>query len=174
MVPRMVSDSEGALSGVFGEIRSRLGLGTVPAVFRAMAAVGHDVLVQNWTAFRRTVLEGSLPRTVKEMIALVVSREQGCRYSVRFHSDSLSQLGIAPPVVQSLAEQGDCPEFSSELRQMLAFARECCLDPEGADPERLEMAGFSEEHAEEVVDTVLIASGIARFAVECGLAADGD
>ncbi|HWI51413.1 MAG TPA: carboxymuconolactone decarboxylase family protein [Symbiobacteriaceae bacterium] len=175
MVPRMVADSEaGALSGVYGEIRARLGLGAVPDVFRAMAAVGQDVLVQNWTAFRQTVLEGALPRTLKEMIALVVSREQGCGYSVRFYSHSLFQLGVSPPVVRCLAEQGDCPEFTPDLRRLLAFARESCLDPDGADPDSLEMAGFSEEHAVEVVDTVLIASGIARFAVECGLGAEGD
>ena len=175
MVPRMVSDSEaGALSGVYGEIRACLGLGMVPSVFRAMAAVGHDVLVQNWTAFRQTVLEGVLPRPVKEMIALVVSREQGCGYGVRFHSQTLFQLGVALPVVRCLAEQGDCQEFPTDLRQMLAFARECSLDPEGADPDRLEMAGISGDHAVEVVDTVLIATGISRFAAECGLPADGD
>ncbi|HWI61222.1 MAG TPA: hypothetical protein VNT75_05280 [Symbiobacteriaceae bacterium] len=175
MTPRMVSENEaGSLSSVYAEIRSRLGLRRVPNVFKAMAAISHDVLLQNWTAFSRTVLEGSLPRTIKEMVALVVAREQGSGYGVCFYSQMLYQLGVSGPVVRSLTEYGDCPEFPPDLRRLLAFARECSLDPEGMDADGLEMVGFSEDDALEVIDTVLIALGISQFADECGLAADGD
>ncbi|HWI50979.1 MAG TPA: carboxymuconolactone decarboxylase family protein [Symbiobacteriaceae bacterium] len=173
MALRMVAESEaGAHAGIYGEIRSCLGLGIVPNVFKAMAAVGHDVLAQNWTAFRQTVLEGCLPRTVKEMVALVVSREHGCEYGVYLYSYSLFHLGISRPVVESLAELGDCPEFPPDFRRLLAFAREYSVDPDGVDPDFLEMAGFSEDDALQVVDTVLIASGMARFAAECELPVD--
>jgi AhpD family alkylhydroperoxidase len=175
MAARMVSESEaGALSGLYGEIRTRLGLGEVPCVFRAMAAVSHDVLVQNWTAFRHTVLEGALPKTVKQMVALVVAREQGCGYGINLFSQVLSQLGVDLPVVESLAEHGDCPDFPHGLRRLLAFARAYSLDPEGVDPEALELEGFSEDDSAEVVDAVLITTGLVRFATECGLPPDGD
>lgn len=175
MAARMVSESEaGALSGLYGEIRTRLGLCEVPAVFRAMAAVSHDVLVQNWTAFRHTVLEGTLPRTVKEMVALVVAREQGCGYGVTLFSRVLSQLGVGMPVVRSLAEHGDCTDFPVDLRRLLAFARAYSADPDGVDPDSLELEGFSEDDAAEVVDAVLMTTGLVRFAAECGLPPDGD
>lgn len=175
MAARMVSESEaGALSGLYGEIRARLGLGEVPCVFRAMAAVSHDVLVQNWTAFRHTVLEGGLPRTVKQMVALVVAREQGCSYGIALFSQVLAQLGVELPVVESLAEHGDCPDFPQGLRRLLAFARAYSLDPDGVDPDMLEMEGFSEDDSSEVVDAVLMTTGLVRFAAECGLPPDGD
>ncbi|MDF2630514.1 MAG: Carboxymuconolactone decarboxylase [Symbiobacteriaceae bacterium] len=175
MAARMVSESEaGALSGLYGEIRTRLGLSRVPGVFKAMAAVSHDVLVQNWTAFRHTVLEGALPRTVKQMIALVVAREQGCGYGVNLFSEVLCGLGVETPVVRSLAEHGDCADFPLDLRRLLAFARAYCVDPDGVDPDSLEFEGFSEEDSAEVVDAVLMTTGLVRFAAECGLAPDGD
>lgn len=175
MAARMVSESEaGALSGLYGDIRTRLGLREVPCVFKAMAAVSHDVLVQNWTAFRQTVLEGALPRTVKQMVALVVAREQGCDYGISLFSQVLFQLGVDSPVVQSLAEHGDCTDFPHPLRQLLAFARAYSLDPDGVDPDTLELEGFSEDDSAEVVDAVLMTTGLVHFATECGLPPDGD
>jgi AhpD family alkylhydroperoxidase len=159
---------------VYGEIRTRLGLGAVPGVFRAMAAVNHDVLVQNWTAFRQTVLEGGLPRTLKQMVGLVVSREHDCPYAVRLHAAILAHLGVAQPVVRDLVESGDSDLVPDSTRTALGFARQYSRDPDRCSPDLLEAAGFTEDDAQELMDTVLLVSGMTRFAQECGLGADGD
>lgn len=171
MAARMVQEAEaGALSGVYSEIRARLGL--VPNVFKAMAAVSSDVLVQNWTAFRYTLLEGGLPRTLKEMVGLVVSRANGSDYAVSLHARILDRLGVCQDVVQCLAESGDCPALPHVDRIILHFAREYALDPDGTPTEALEAMGIDDEGVQEVVDTVLIVAGINRFALECALPVD--
>ncbi|HLN60513.1 MAG TPA: hypothetical protein VK464_03105 [Symbiobacteriaceae bacterium] len=171
MAARMIAEHEaGALAGVYGEIRTSLGL--VPNVFKAMAAVNHDVLLQNWTAFRYTVLEGALPRVLKEMVGLVVSLEEGNDYTLSLCAFGLASLGVAAGVVRNLMESGDCPEISHISRVVLHFARDYARDPEGTTPEPLEAVGLSDEEAQEVMDTVLLVTGMNRFAREIGLPAD--
>jgi alkylhydroperoxidase family enzyme len=167
----MVGEGEaGALAGVYREIRSRLGL--VPNVFKAMAGVNHDVLLQNWTSFRETVLEGILPRALKEMIGLVVARDLGGEYAASLHAHNLRSLGVGRGVVRCLLESGDCPEIPAADRLVLDFARAYTRDPDHTPADDLTALGLSEEQAMEVMDTVLIVAGINRFALECSLPAD--
>ncbi len=56
----------------FDEIQRELGFGMVPNIFRSMGS-NPALLSANWQKFKSTILEGSLPRTVKEMIGVVVS-----------------------------------------------------------------------------------------------------
>lgn len=173
MAARMIAEHEaGSLASVYAEIRTRLGLAAVPNVFKAMAAVSHDVLLQNWTAFRETVLDGGLPRVLKEMVGLVVSRDSDCLYGVGFHTQTLASLGVSSLVVQSLVESGDSAMVSQRARNVLHFARAYRVDPEGAVPSALEEAGLSEDEVQEVVDTVLLVSGINRFVAEAGIPVD--
>jgi len=173
MVVHMVAEHDaGALSGVYAEIRTRLGLATVPNVFKAMAAVNHDVLLQNWTAFRVTVLDGILPRVVKEMVGLVISRAVKCEYGIRLHTMSLNSLGVSSPVIQCLLEPGDCALIPGETRGVLRFALSCCQNPERVSPEELQAAALTEDEAQEIMDTVLLVSGLNRFATETGIPAD--
>lgn len=170
---RMIGEQEaGSLAGVYGEIRRLLGLGMVPNIFKAMAAVNADVLLTNWTAFRCTLLEGELSRSLKEMIGLVVSLRNGCGYSTVFHSRRLACLKVPEPVVQSLVATGDAPDLPPRTRVVLQFARTCGGDFDRTPTDSLEAAGLSEEEIHEVVDTMLIVSAINRFAREVGVPAD--
>ncbi len=170
---RLVGEHEsGAPMRVYEEIRARLGLGLVPNVFKAMAAVNLDVLVQNWTAFRCTLLEGGLPRTVKEMIGVIVSRRNRCAYSLEFHARRLVLLGVPGPIVDSLIVHGDAEQLTDATRAMLAFARSCADDPDRADPGLMEAHGCSDDEIQEVTDTVLMVAGMNRFSKEMGVPMD--
>lgn len=166
-VVRLVSEQEaGSLTLLFAEIRERVGLGVVPAVFRAMAAVGHDVLLQNWTAYRYTVLEGVLPRDLKEMVGLAVARAAGCPYGVRLHSEALAQLGLPDETICSLAEHGDAGDLPLRERAILHFVGD---DSRSLDERSLEVLGYTDEEVAEVTDSVLLAEGLCRLAQEVGL-----
>src|SRR5579872_1459761 len=80
--------------GVFLEIERELGFGIVPNVFRAMAGQP-AVLRATWDLFRATVLEGELPRIVKEMVGIVVSSANNSEYALKVHLHSLGVQGVA-------------------------------------------------------------------------------
>lgn len=170
---RMVSEQDaGSLAPVYAEIRERMGLGVVPAVFRAMAAVGADVLTQNWTAYRCTVLEGALPRGLKEMIGLVVARSVGSGYALLLHARSLAALGVSAEVIRSLADSGDAAYLPLRERAMLRFAEGYNGSSDDVSLYSLEGFGFTEEEVGEVADTVLLTEGLCRFAREAELTAE--
>lgn len=173
MSVRMVEEHEaGSLTGVYQEIRSLLGLGFVPNVFKAMAALNIDVLLQNWTAWRETLLGGESPRWLKEMVGLVVSRENGSHYSLPLHRQSLALLGIAPEVIDRLAATGDAETLSAPVRRVLSLARAYNRAASLASVDDLEAAGLTEEEVHEVIDTVLIVTGVNRFAEESSVPLD--
>ncbi|MFZ5815105.1 MAG: carboxymuconolactone decarboxylase family protein [Bacillota bacterium] len=170
----MISEREaGPLAPIFAEIRERMALGVVPAVFRAMAGVGTDVLTQNWTAYRETVLEGHLPRSLKEMVGLVVARAGGCPYGIGLYSRGLAVLGISAEVISSLAECGDAAHLSLRERAVVRFA-ESYHHGAGDDlsQQALESFGLSDDEVAEVSDAVLLSEGLCRFAREVGLTAE--
>lgn len=170
---RMVSEHEaGPLAPVFAEIREQMGLGVVPAVFRAMAAVGADVLMQNWAAYRYTVLEGLLPRALKEMVGLMVARSARCSYGIRLHSESLEHLGVAAEIVKCLTEFGDAAFLTLRERAILRFVEGYNGAADDIAMHSLEAFGFADEELAEVTDAVLLTEGLCRVAREVSLTGD--
>lgn len=173
MPARLIAEQEaGVHSGLYKEIRRSLGAGTVPNIFKAMAALHADVLVHNWIAYRRTFLQGELSRQCKEMIGLVAARASGCRYGLQLHATHLLALGARPAAVSGLVETGACEGLSAAEAAALAFARTAWADPATAVTTPLEKAGLSEEQITEVVDTLLLVAGLSRFARESELPPD--
>jgi alkylhydroperoxidase family enzyme len=59
--------------------------GRVPNLFRAYAR--HPPLLEaNWNKVKHVLLKGRLARFTKEIIALLVSHDNGCAYCVAAHS----------------------------------------------------------------------------------------
>jgi alkylhydroperoxidase family enzyme len=137
-----------------------------------MAAVGADVLTQNWTAYRHTVLEGLLPRQLKEMIGLVVTRAARSPYGVELHKLALAHLGVAPEMIDNLAVYGDAAHLTLRERAMLRFAEGYAGSGDDVSLPALEAMGFTDEEVAEVVDTVLLTEALCRFARESGLSGE--
>lgn len=78
-------------------------LGRVPNLFRAYAA--HPPLLRaNWGKMKAAMMEGELPRRLKEAIALLVSQDNGCRYCVAAHSAALQGLGVDDATLAAMRE----------------------------------------------------------------------
>ncbi|HVA91230.1 MAG TPA: carboxymuconolactone decarboxylase family protein [Chloroflexota bacterium] len=99
--PAAVNDS--TVRAVFEEIEQELGFGIVPNLFRAMANQP-AILRATWNLFRATVLQGELPRVIKEMVGIVVSAANGSEYALRVHMHSLGVQGVARETLALLAE----------------------------------------------------------------------
>jgi hypothetical protein len=83
----------------------------VPNLFKSMA-INPDVLDANCKQFRATVLCGNLPRTLKEMSGVAISRHNNSQYAQQVHLYRLSALGISEEVLPLLVsdfEACSCP-----------------------------------------------------------------
>ena len=118
--PATVTDA--TVRSVYSEIERELGFGMVPNLFRAMAGQP-GVLRATWDLFRATVLQGRLPRIVKEMVGIVVSKANNSEYALKVHMHSLGVQGVAESVLAALATGSDAPQgLAPSIAAIIKFA----------------------------------------------------
>ena len=94
---------------VYDEILTELGFGIVPNLFKSMA-INPDLLEANWKKFRGTILQGDLPRTLKEMVGVAISQFNNSQYALQVHLHGLSALGMSEEVLRTLVSDfANCP-----------------------------------------------------------------
>lgn len=77
------------------------GMGKVPNLFRTYAQ--HPPLLRaNWEKVKATMMGGSLPRKLKESIALLVSQDNDCEYCVVDHSGALESVGVDKATIEQI------------------------------------------------------------------------
>lgn len=163
--PAEVSDP--VVQAVYGEIERELGFGIVPNVFRALGGFP-QILQATWHLFRAVVLEGDVPRSVKEMVAVVVSAANQSEYALAVHLHSLSVQGVNEEVLAALAagEQsapGLAPSVEAILHLAWKAAREGAGSVSDADVARAEEQGVSQNELAEVIATINLFQYINSF-----------
>jgi len=91
---------------------------------------------------------GPLTRREREMLATVVSRENGCSYCVHHHSDALFRLTRDSAFAAQLRSEDDTGQLSPAERSMLEFARHLTRAPAADHSPRVQELkdhGFTEE-----------------------------
>lgn len=151
---------------VYAEIERELGFGIVPNVFQAMGSCPW-FLEANWGAFRATVLHGSLPRLVKEMIGVVVSTANGSDYARLVHLHSLGLQGVADDVLEALSSgETSYPSLSPSIVAVLQFAQKAARTATSltdADFASLTDAGLSADETFEVLATIQVFNAVNVF-----------
>lgn len=169
------TSADPVVNRVYGEIERELGFGIVPNVFRAMATMP-ALLEANWVMFRGVVLQGRLPRVVKEMVGVVVSYVHDSAYARDVHLHSLTVQGLDKDVLGILA-RGDTPSrgLSEAHAAVLAFARQAAHTPGkvgDAAYERMRAAGLDTEEILEVIAAVELFTAINAFTDLAGVPVD--
>lgn len=136
------------------EIASELGFGIVPNLF-GVADKNADVQRALWYAFRHIVLAGKLPRTIKEMMGVIVSKQAGSTYAAQVHLHALTLQGVEAPVLAAL-ERGEAPAgVPRKTKALLQFAYSAARQPHDPGETRLlEGVGLSDEERLEAVAVV--------------------
>lgn len=133
------------MQSLHAEIERDLGFGLVPNLFRE-ADAAPDVARGLWEAFRGVVMQGELPRTVKEMMGVMVSVRAGSPYAAQVHLHALTLQGTDQTILRALERGEIALGLPEPQRRLLAFA---------AQPERALLDGhFSETEIREAVATV--------------------
>lgn len=151
---------------VFHEIETELGFGMVPNIFKSMAE-SPSALAAHWAMFKHTILEGQLPRIVKEMVGVVVSSVNRSEYARNVHLHSLGVQGVNEAVLSVLASGGvAAPELPWATQVMLTFAQRAAQDRfaiGAADFQALEDAGFTTSEQLEIVGAVDLFQGVNSY-----------
>lgn len=108
------------VEALYLEIKQAFGM--IPNLFKTYAH--HPPLLEaNWHKVKRVMMEGVLSRKTKESIALLVSKDNGCRYCVAAHSGALKAIGTSAEEIVRIETDLDTAEFSAKERSLITFAR---------------------------------------------------
>jgi alkylhydroperoxidase family enzyme len=110
-------------------LRARSELGQVPGPLRALAAAPH-ALRGAWALVEAALLEGQVPPTTKELVALAATAASpGAESLASLFRAALEQKGVAPAILDDLAKRGESGRLPERTQRVLAFARRAALQP---------------------------------------------
>ncbi|HAM33116.1 MAG TPA: peroxidase [Deltaproteobacteria bacterium] len=126
IVPLDPKQAIGETADSFREIASAFGM--IPNLFRTSAH--HPPLLRaNWNKVKAVMMEGRLSRKVKETIALLVSKDNGCEYCVAAHSAALRAIGLSSETVAGIMVDPDKSNFAAKEKALIGLARQANLAP---------------------------------------------
>jgi len=130
-------------------------LGFVPNVLRLFALrPSHLVL---WDAHYNELMKGEsgLSKAEREMIAVVVSVANECRYCISSHSAALRKLTKDPALADAIAADHTMAPLEPRLRAMLDYAHKLTLRPTemtADDVAALREAGWGDEDVMDIAE----------------------
>lgn len=123
----------------------------VPRIFLLLES-NPELLFHIWGEFREVILRGSLPRTIKEMVGLLVAVNTHCDYVKVVHMHSLTLQGVDVNALKAISERDYTPgQLSSTAHAALRFGalmvgtRAAQANPPGVSPTWQEMRQQSGE-----------------------------
>lgn len=173
----MISEREaqGDLKALYAEIKTGMGMPNVPEVFRVMSQ-SPALLAAMWQLFRELMLtERALPRATKELVAVVVSKANACRYCVTAHTIFLKALGYSDSQIEAQTARLDAADLDPATRALLDLAEKATLAPTqiSEDGVRAVLAvGISEPELLEAMLVVSFFNGINRLVDALGVEPD--
>ena len=150
---------------VYDEILNELGFGIVPNIFKSMATRPR-FLEANWNHFRSTILQGDIPRTLKEMIGVAISQHNRSEYALKVHLHGLSALGMSEEVLNTLVSDFDACPLPDREKAMIRFGLKIATDPHAAaqsDYDHLREVGLDDDEIYEIVATAHLFTGVNQY-----------
>ncbi|MBN4054892.1 carboxymuconolactone decarboxylase family protein [Acidimicrobium ferrooxidans] len=162
----LVSDEEEGTRDAFAEFRKGMGIPFTPNLMRIQGASASTVR-STWGLLSNSLLSGSLPRSLKEMILVAISASRGCHYCEAAHLACCRMLGIDASTITVLTS--DISAITpARTRIILQFAIKCATAPQSitqSDCTQLREFGINDAELLEVM-------GMAAAAVYINILAD--
>ncbi|WP_300367275.1 carboxymuconolactone decarboxylase family protein [Hydrogenimonas sp.] len=129
--------------------------GTVGEIFKLLAVrkdiyFATDEMVQNYL-----LKETELPYRVKEAIALLVSKENGCKMCVDVHKNIAKMLGLTEDLVEQILQGIDAMDVPEKEKKLLRFSLRAAQKDNykmtRADIDALKRVGYTDSQIIEAV-----------------------
>lgn len=153
------------IKAVYDEILAELGFGIVPNVFKSMA-VNPDLLEANWKKFRATILQGDVPRTLKEMVGVAISQANNSPYALNVHLHGLSALGMSEEILRTLVSDFVACPLPEREKAVISFGLLAATNPQNlteTDYQHLYELGLDQAEIFEIVATADLFTSINRY-----------
>jgi uncharacterized peroxidase-related enzyme len=130
-----------------------------------------------WELVKRILIEGQLPATVKQMIAMTISMQNNCRYCSVTHTHALETMGVPKEVIDTCATDPSLSQLPELHRAILRCALKAAREPNAitdADYQTLRENGLRDAEIMEVAMMAAFMNFINTWADVSGIAVDGE
>jgi len=151
---------------IYEEFYRRMAFPSAPNFIKTQ---GHSSTVAraSWEVVRNVLVLGEIPRWIKEMMFVAISKDRGCLYCTAAHIACCRMLGVSPGLLEQIVRNvNDLPD--PKLRDMVLFALKCSRNPQSlteSEFEKLRGHGLKQSEIMEVI-------AMAAFAVYANIIAD--
>lgn len=150
---------------IYDEIISELGFGMVPNLFKSMAT-RPGFLHAQWNHFRSTILQGQIPRTLKEMVGVAISQRNDSQYALNVHLHGLSALGMSEEVLQTLVSDFEACPLPQREKAIIRFGLQAATNPEELAEDdfiSLRNLGLDDEEIYEILSTANLFAAVNQY-----------
>jgi uncharacterized peroxidase-related enzyme len=113
-------ESNSNLSSLYNEINDELQIGKIPNILKT-TSIDPEITKWFWDGIKIILLrESSIPRLLKESIAVVVSNANSCKYCTQAHGMLLQLMGFTDEKITDL--KNNFESFSDKEKAALNFA----------------------------------------------------
>ncbi|MCR9165368.1 MAG: carboxymuconolactone decarboxylase family protein [Nannocystaceae bacterium] len=167
------ADAPEETNAVYADFQRRMGF---PAPPNFITTQGHSSSVTKgtWGVVKEVLLQGSIPRSVKELMFTAISQERGCHYCDAAHLACCRMLGVDPETLEQLAADVDSIR-PQRVRDIVSFGVKCARAPrslEAADFDSLRQHGLTDGEILEVISMAGLALYANTIADATGMEAD--
>jgi len=168
-------NAEGKVKAVYDQLRSVFG--KVPGVMKALSP-WPDVLELYANRIGLIMLsETLLTRSVKEMIAALVSKINSCDYCLTYHKSFMVDAGLSSLDAEAVVADYQTSSITDAEKKLLAYVEKVtrhAYKTTDADVEGLKESGWSEEQILEATLVVGLFSDINRWVDALGFRYEDD
>ena len=130
---------------------------------------GHSPTVARgtWGVVENILVKGEIPRWIKEMMFVAISKDRSCRYCTAAHLACCRMLGVSPGLLDDLVRDVHGIQ-DIKLRDLILFAVKCSRNPQSlaeVDYKQLRDHGLKQSGIVEVI-------AMSAFAVYANIIAD--
>lgn len=175
----LIEDAEatGEVAELYQHFRAHFARPDVPGILKCFAS--HPPLLRHMMELSKSLIfaDGELTRRQKEMIATLVSSQNGCAYCADSHGYFLRMHGGSAEVLAAV-QQGnlDSPAFSSAEHALLAFVAKVNSRSQAIvadDMTYLRSSGWNDPQIAEAIHIAALFATYNRVANAFGLASQG-
>lgn len=146
-------DASAEIQQIYDETKRELGL---PFVLNWFKCQGNNptLLKGNWTKLHSTLILGSVPNIIKQLIIYNVSQQRGCQYCAKAHSVFANTMGKSFGENFIITENLDSDLIPLSYRTAVKVVTNAALDSASVTSEDFQQlfdAGFDEQEIQELM-----------------------
>ena len=173
IVPLEPAAASTEVIAVYHDFQRRMGFRAVPNFIKTQ---GHSLAATrgSWALVESVLVGGVLPRTVKEMLFVAISKARACRYCEAAHLACCRMLGIELSALERLVSNVTALS-PPKVRDIIRFGLKCAGDPQSLterDFEELRHHGLGTSEIMELIAMSALAVYANTIADATGMASD--